>query len=96
MHISRFANLRGFCQNIDCVLSLFVIVSAQEGSILIPFLRKLLNLKLIVPSPSLIQIGTFLASGHFEEIKPKIDSHSPAYKSTIIVVDDREGGNHDS
>ncbi len=37
---------------------------------------------------SLIQVGTFLATGYFEEGKPMTDSHIPASKRTIMVVDD--------
>jgi two-component system alkaline phosphatase synthesis response regulator PhoP len=44
--------------------------------------------KVIVPSPSLIQVGTFLALIDFEEGMSMTDSHSPAGKRTIMVVDD--------
>jgi DNA-binding response OmpR family regulator len=44
--------------------------------------------KVFVPSPSLIQVGTFLATIDFEEGKPMTDSHLRANKSTIMVVDD--------
>ncbi len=57
--------------------------------ILTPLLLwKLLDLQTVVPSPSLIQVGTFLATSYFEEGKPMKDSHFPASKSTIMVVDD--------
>jgi len=42
-----------------------------------------------VAQPSgLIQVGTLLASGYFEEVKAMTDSHLPASKRTIMVVDD--------
>jgi CheY-like chemotaxis protein len=44
--------------------------------------------KAIVPSTSLIQVGTFLATGYFEEGKSMADSHFPANNRTIMVVDD--------
>jgi CheY-like chemotaxis protein len=51
-------------------------------------LRELLDLKIVVPSPSLIQVGTFLATDYFEEGKPMTDSHFSASNRTIMVVDD--------
>ncbi len=47
--------------------------------------------RVFVPSPSLIQVGTFLATIDFEEDKSMTDSHFPASNRTIMVVDD----NHD-
>ena len=44
--------------------------------------------KEIVPSTSLIQVGTFLAFSYFEEVKAMTDSHSRASNRTIMVVDD--------
>jgi CheY-like chemotaxis protein len=44
--------------------------------------------KIFVPSTSLIQVGTFLATIDFEEGMSMIDSHLPASKRTIMVVDD--------
>ncbi len=44
--------------------------------------------KVFVPSPSLIKVGTFLATIYFEETKAMTVSHNPASKSTIMVVDD--------
>ncbi len=42
----------------------------------------------LVPSPNLIQVGTFLATGYFEEGKSMAESTIPASKRTIMVVDD--------
>ncbi|MHC4278442.1 MAG: peptidoglycan-binding domain-containing protein [Planctomycetota bacterium] len=39
--------------------------------------------KVVVPSPGLIQVGTFLATSYFEEVKAVTDSHFPTSKSTI-------------
>ncbi len=44
--------------------------------------------KVFVPSPSLIQVGTLLAPGYFEETKAMTDSHLPTSKRTIMMVDD--------
>ncbi len=47
--------------------------------------------RVFVPSMSLIQVGTFLATIDFEEDKSMTDSPIPASNRTIMVVDD----NHD-
>ncbi len=44
--------------------------------------------KAIVPSTSLIQVGTILATSHLDEVKSMTDSLFQATKSTIMVVDD--------
>jgi CheY-like chemotaxis protein len=44
--------------------------------------------KVFVPLPDLIQVGTLLATIDLEEGKPMTDSHLPARKRTIMVVDD--------
>ncbi len=41
-----------------------------------------------VPSMSLIQVGMFLATIDFEEVRAMTDSHFPASNRTIMVVDD--------
>ncbi len=46
--------------------------------------------KAVVPSPSLIQVGTFLATGYLEEVMSMTDSHFPASDRTIMVVDDEQ------
>ncbi len=53
-------------------------------------LWKLLALRLIASPPGLIQVGTFLATSHCEEIKSMTDMHFPASKGTIMVVDDNQ------
>ncbi len=44
--------------------------------------------RVFVPSPSLIQVGTLLATGYLEEVMSMTDSHLPASNRTIMVVDD--------
>ncbi len=46
------------------------------------------DLQAVAPSSKKIQVGTFLATIDFEEGKSMADSHPPARKSTIMVVDD--------
>jgi len=44
--------------------------------------------RVFVPSPSLIQVGTFLATSYLEEGTSMKDSPIPASNRTIMVVDD--------
>jgi len=53
------ANLRQLCQNMEGVLSFFVIPVISRKNLIPLSLWKLLDLQVVVPSPSLIQVGTF-------------------------------------
>jgi DNA-binding response OmpR family regulator len=47
-----------------------------------------LDIQGVAPPSRLFQVGTFLATIDFEETKLMTDSHLPASKRTIMVVDD--------
>ncbi len=74
--------------NIDGVLSFSVLLAAQELSLSRFRFKNCLIYKAVVPSPSLIQVGTFLAPGYLEEVMSMTDSQFPASNRTIKVIDD--------
>jgi CheY-like chemotaxis protein len=82
------ASLRQLCQNYDDDLSFFVIQSVQVRTLIPLSYWKLLDLQVVVLPPSLIQVGTFLASSYLEEVRAMTDSNSSASKKTVMVVDD--------
>jgi PleD family two-component response regulator len=50
----------------------------------------LLDLQAVMPSPALVQVGTFLAIIYFEEVNSMANSRLSKSKPTIMVVDDNQ------